>query len=206
MSQKRRRRGEGDTLLIACGALGREITDLMDLNGWDAFTVTCLPAIWHNHPERIPEGVRQKIRENRDRYASILVLYGDCGTGGRLDQVLAEEGVERIDGPHCYSFFTGNAAFAAREDDDVTSFFLTDYLARHFDRLIWQGLGMDRHPDLLPMYFGNYRKLVYLAQVADDGLDTMARAAAEKLGLAYERRLTGYGDLAGFMSDHATRR
>lgn len=206
MSQKRRRRGEGDTLLIACGALGREITDLMDLNGWDAFTVTCLPAIWHNHPERIPEGVRQKIRENRDRYASILVLYGDCGTGGRLDQVLAEEGVERIDGPHCYSFFTGNAAFAAREDDDVTSFFLTDYLARHFDRLIWQGLGMDRHPDLLPMYFGNYRKLVYLAQVTDDGLDTMARAAAEKLGLAYERRLTGYGDLAGFMSDHATTR
>lgn len=197
---KPRRRGEGDTLLIACGALAREITVLMELNDWSAFTVTCLPAKLHNRPQLIPEAVRRKIREGRGHYRDILVLYGDCGTGGLLDKVLAEEGVERIDGPHCYSFFSGNEAFAAKADDEFAAFYLTDYLARHFDRLIWEGLGLDRHPELLSDYFGNYEKLVYLAQVEDDELKDMARAAAERLGLAYEYRFTGYGDLASFMS------
>lgn len=202
--RKARRRGRGDTLLIACGALGREITAVMESSGMEAFTVACLPAKWHNTPQLIPEAVRAKIRSNRDAYRRILVLYGDCGTGGLLDKVLAEEGVERIDGPHCYSFFTGNEAFAARADDDVTSFYLTDYLARHFDRLIWQGLGLDRHPELLDLYFGNYEKIVYLAQTDDPDLDRIAQAAADRLGLAYERRFTGYGDLAAFMNAENT--
>ena len=128
------------------------------------------------------------------------MLYGDCGTGGLLDRMLEEEGVERIDGPHCYAFFSGNEAFAAKADDDVTAFFLTDYLAKHFDKLIWAGLGLDRHPELLPLYFGNYTKIVYLAQTRDEDIAKKAMAAAKKLGLAYEYRFTGYGELEAGMA------
>lgn len=200
---KPKRRGEGGTLLIACGALGREITALMELNSWTAFTVTCLPAKLHNTPQLIPEAVRQKIRDGRPHYSDIVVLYGDCGTGGLLDKVLEEEGVDRIDGPHCYSFFSGNETFAASAEDEFAAFYLTDYLARHFDRLVWQGLGLDRHPELLEIYFGNYEKVIYLAQIEDPELDLMARAAAERLGLAYEYRFTGYGDLASYLADRS---
>ncbi len=195
------RRGAGDVLLIACGALGREIVALIEANRWSGFDVTCLPAKWHNTPQFIPEAVREKIRAAKGRYRKIFVLYGDCGTGGLLDKVIEEEGVERIGGPHCYSFYSGNEAFAARAEDEVTAFYLTDYLVRHFDRLIWQGLGLDRHPDLRDAYFGNYEKIIYLAQTEDPDLETKARAAAERLGLAYEYRFTGFGDLARFMRD-----
>ncbi len=187
--------GRGDVLLIACGALAREIVDLIERNRWAAFDVACLPAKWHNTPQFIVPAIREKIRAAKGRYRTIFVLYGDCGTGGELDRLLAEEGIERIDGPHCYAFFSGNEAFAARADDDLTAFFLTDYLARHFDRLIWQGLALDRHPELLPMYFGNYTKIVYLAQTRDEEIAKQAIAAAKKLGLAYEYRYTGYGEL-----------
>jgi hypothetical protein len=187
--------GKGDVLLIACGALAREIVDLIERNRWTAFDVQCLPAKWHNTPAKIVPGVREKIQAAKGRYKSIFVLYGDCGTGGLLDKLLEEEGVERIGGPHCYSFYSGNEAFAAKSDEDVTSFFLTDYLARHFDKLVWTGLGLDRHPELLPLYFGNYKKIVYLAQTPDEELAKKAMAAAKKLGLEYEYRFTGYGDL-----------
>lgn len=203
MTGKTPKRGEGNILLIACGALAREITIVMELNALRAFTVTCLPAHLHNTPELIPGAVRDKIREMRPRYRDMLVLYGDCGTGGLLDRVLEEEGVGRIGGPHCYSFFSGNDVFAARGGGDMTSFFLTDYLARHFDRLIWKGLGLDRHPDIRDMVFGNYEKVVHLAQVEDPELLAMAQAAAGRLGLAFEYRFTGYGDLASFMLDRA---
>jgi len=196
-------RNKGKVLLIACGALAREIVDLIEMNRWQAFDIQCLPAIWHNRPEKIPPAVRQKIRAARGKYQSVFVLYGDCGSGGLLDKVLEEENVERIPGPHCYSFFSGNAAFARREEDDITSFFLTDYLARHFDKLIWEGLGIHHHPELLPLYFGNYSKLVYLAQTHDPVLEEDARAAAARLGLAYEYRFTGYGDLQTVMAGRA---
>lgn len=195
--------GGGAVLLIACGALAREIVDLIEKNRWAAFDVACLPAKWHNTPQFIPEGVRGKIREAKDRYRKIFVLYGDCGTGGLLDKVLEEEGVERIGGPHCYAFYSGNETFAAAAEDDVTSFYLTDYLARHFDKLIWQGLGLADHPELLPIYFGNYRKLVYLAQTREPRLDMKARAAAARLGLEYEYRFTGYGELDTAMRERA---
>ena len=188
-------RGRGEVLLIACGALAREIIDLIERNRWQAFDVTCLPAKWHNTPALIVPGVCAKIREARGRYRRIFVLYGDCGTGGALDRMLAEEGVERIDGPHCYAFFSGNPAFLEQSEHEFTAFYLTDYLVRQFDKLIWEGLGMDRHPELRDMYFGNYTKVVYLAQIQDQDLDRRARAAAEKLGLAYEYRFTGYGEL-----------
>lgn len=187
--------GKGQVLLIACGALAREIVDLIERNRWPLFDLQCLPAKWHNTPQKIVPGVREKIREAKGRYRSIFVLYGDCGTGGQLDAMLAEEGVERIAGPHCYAFFSGNADFESHADTDVTGFFLTDYLARHFDKLIWVGLGLDQHPELLPLYFGNYTKIVYLAQTRDEELAKKAMAAARKLGLNYEYRFTGYGEL-----------
>jgi hypothetical protein len=191
-------------LLIACGALAQEIVALQRLNRWErSLEVTCLPAIWHNTPDKIPEGVRQKIRANRERYDRIFVAYADCGTGGLLDAVLQEEGVERIEGPHCYQFFAGTAAFEKMMDDELGTFFLTDYLCRHFDRLVWTGFGLDRRPDMKDMVFGHYKKLIMLAQVEDAALSAKAQEIAQRLGLAFEYRLTGYGELAGFMAHAA---
>ena len=187
--------GQGKVLLLACGALGREIVDLIERNRWTAFDLQCLPAKWHNTPDKIVPALREKIRDAKPRYQSIFVLYGDCGTGGNIDKLLAEEGVERLEGPHCYAFFSGQETFASTAEEDVTAFFLTDYLARHFDKLIWEGLGMDRHPELLPLYFGNYTKIVFLAQTRNEDLAKKAMAAARRLGLAYEYRYTGYGEL-----------
>ncbi len=186
-------------LVIACGALAREILALSERAG-RAFDVTCLPAQLHNRPERIPEAVRGKIRAARETYDDILCLYGDCGTGGLLDVVLQEEGVERIAGPHCYSFFAGEPAFDAMMEEEAGTFFLTDFLARHFERLVIEGLGLDRFPQLRDDYFGAYVRLVYLAQTDDADLDAKARAAADRLGLAFERRFTGYGGLAAFLN------
>ena len=183
------------TLILACGALSHEIVALIRANGWEGFAVQCLPADLHNRPGEIPEAVRAKIREARGRYDNVFVAYADCGTGGRLDAVLAEEGVERLPGAHCYEFYAGAAAFRAMAEEEPGTFYLTDFLVRHFDRLIIRGMGIDRHPELLSMLFGNYRRVVYLAQREDPALEEKARAAAERLGLEYEYRYTGYGDL-----------
>ncbi len=155
--------GQG-MLIIACGALAHEITALRRANGWDSLDVSCLPAELHNRPEKIPGAVRTVIHATRDRYRSIFVAYGDCGTGGLLDEVLREEGVERIPGAHCYEFFATAPVFAALADAEPGTFYLTDFLLRHFERLVIRGLGLDRHPELFATYFGNYRRLVYLAQ------------------------------------------
>ena len=191
------------TLLIACGALAREVVDIIRLNNWRHMTVTCLPAGWHNTPDRIPEGVRRKIREARADYEVIKVLYGDCGSGGLLDRVLEEEGVERIPGPHCYAFYAGLDRFEDMAEAEIGTFYLTDYLVRHFDRLIVQGLGLDRHPQLLDAYFGNYTAVMYLAQTEDAALQARAKAAAERLGLAYRYHFTGMSGLAGYMAGTA---
>lgn len=183
--------------VIACGAIAREVLAIRHTNGLDHIDLLCLPAIWHAHPEKIAPGVEQAIKEARaEGFSRIFVGYADCGTGGLLDRLCEREGVERIAGPHCYSFFAGNDAFAAN-DDDVTSFFLTDFLARQFRAFVIEPLGLDRHPQLKDMYFGNYTKLVYLSQVEDEGLQQKAKDAADYLGLAYEYRFTGYGDLTG---------
>lgn len=182
-------------LLIGCGALAREIMAVLRKSRWNGIEVQCLPAKLHNAPQLIPDAVRAKIQESRERFEQIFVLYGDCGTGGLLDQVLVEEGVERIAGAHCYEFFAGTEDFTELADDEPASFFLTDFLVRHFDRLVIKGLGIDRHPELLPLYFGNYRRVVYLAQTHSAKHLAAARAAAVRLGLAFEYRFTGYGDL-----------
>lgn len=186
--------GEG-LLIIACGALAHEITALRRANRWDRLEVKCLPADLHNRPEKIPPAVRALIHASRPRYRSIFVAYADCGTGGMLDKVLREEGVERIPGAHCYEFFATSPVFSALADAEPGTFYLTDFLLRHFERLVFEGLGLDRHPELFPSYFGNYRKLVYLAQAPAPHAETEARVIAARLGLQFEYRLTGYGTL-----------
>ena len=188
------------TLIIACGALARELVALTAQLGDSQVAITCLPAIWHNTPDKIPAGVAAKIRAARAKYEHIFVAYGDCGTGGQLDAVLAAEGVERIAGPHCYQFFMGEAEFSAISDMDPTAFYLTDYLVRHFDRIIIKGLGLDRFPELRDSYFGNYTKLIYIAQTEDQRLYAKAVAAAERLGLGFEYCYRGYGELGPFVA------
>ena len=181
-------------LVIACGALARELEALTrELPGVE---VEYLAAPLHNRPERIPDAVRARIRAARERgHGRILVGYADCGTGGLLDRVVAEEGVERLPGAHCYELYAGRAAFAELQDEEPGTFYLTDFLVRGFDGLVWRGLGLDRHPELLPIYFGNYRRVVHLAQTDDPALAERAQAAAARLGLGFERRFVGLGAL-----------
>ncbi|MDP5216400.1 DUF1638 domain-containing protein [Ruegeria sp. 2205SS24-7] len=188
-------RGEGRILLIACGALAREILALIKANGWSHMTLTCLPAIYHLHPENIPQAVEDAVLKNREDYDDIFVVYADCGTGGLLQSLCDRLGVQMVAGPHCYSFFEGNDRFAELAEDEFTAFYLTDFLVRQFDAFIWKPMGLDRHPELRDMYFGNYTKLVYQAQIDDPELTEKARACAERMGLEFERRFTGYGDL-----------
>jgi Protein of unknown function (DUF1638) len=192
-----RRGARRKILVIACGALAREALALK----LDAIDLICLPASLHNRPERIPEAMRAKIRAHRLAYDKILCLYGDCGTGGELDRVLAEERVERIAGAHCYAFYAGEKTFDALAEEEPGTFYLTDFLVRHFDALVIKGLGLDRFPQLRDDYFGAYRRVVYLAQIDDPELTAKAKAAAERLGLAYEQRLTGLDGLASFLGE-----
>jgi len=187
------------TLVVACGALAREVTGLTSAHGWDHLRITCLPAGLHNHPDKIPGALRDKIIAERMPEEQVLVMYGDCGTSGEIDKVLAEFGATRIPGAHCYAFYAGETDFDALMAEEPGSFFLTDYLVRQFDTLIIKGLGLDRFPQLMSEYFGNYRRLVYLAQTDDPELDEQAKVAAKRLGLDYEKRRTGLGDLADFM-------
>jgi hypothetical protein len=183
------------SLIIACGALAREILAVIDANALTHIELTCLPASLHNRPEKIPDAVRAAIHAARLTHERIFVAYADCGTGGLLDAVLTEEGVTRLPGAHCYAFYSGVEAFATRQDDDMRAFFLTDFLVRQFDTLVIEGLGLDRHPELRDAYFGNYEKVVYLAQTHDADLRRDAERAARKLGLAFEHRFVGFGDL-----------
>jgi len=183
-------------LVIACGALAREVLALK----LDWLDLVCLPASLHNRPERIPGAMRRKIRANRAAYDEIFCLYGDCGTGGALDDVLEQEGVARIAGAHCYAFYAGEDAFAAIAAEEPGTFYLTDFLARHFDALVVRGLGLDRFPHLREDYFKAYRRVVHLAQFDDPEMTAKARAAAERLGLVYERRFTGLGGIASFLN------
>lgn len=186
-------------LVVACGALGREVTTLQRINGWDHITLVCLPAILHNRPERIPDAVAAAVAARRDGHDRIFVAYGDCGTGGRLAALCDAIGATMIDAPHCYAFYEGAAAFAAHADE-IDAFYLTDFLARQFDAFVWRPLGLDRHPQLREMYFAHYTRLVYLAQTDDPALTARAADAAARLGLSFERRFTGFGELGDWMA------
>lgn len=187
--------GEGRVLLIACGALAREIVALKAANRWDHLDLQCLPAILHNHPDRIAPAVEAAVAARGGGYGRVFVVYADCGTGGALAATCARLGVEMVAGPHCYAFFDGLDAFAARAEEEAGAFFLTDFLVRQFEAFVIRPLGLDRHPELRDLYFGNYDRLVHLAQTDDPALDAAARAAALRLRLAHHRRFTGYGEL-----------
>ncbi len=189
------------SLVIACGALARELLDIVSVNALDDVVVECLPVGLHNRPKEIPAAVADRIDRARGDFDQILVGYADCGTGGLLDRLIDAErergtNIERLPGAHCYEFYATTPVFEAIHEHDPRNFYLTDYLVKHFDRVVMVGLGIDRHPQLLADYFGNYRTVIHLAQSDDARLETEGRAAAQKLGLAYERRLVGYGDLA----------
>jgi len=182
--------------VIACGAIAREILAVSRQQGLNHIDLNCLPAIWHAYPQKIVPGLEAAVAEARQNgFERIFFAYADCGTGGEIDRLCEREGIARIEGPHCYSFFSGNAAFHDKADDDLLSFFLTDFLARQFRAFVIEPLGLDRHPELKPTYFGNYKKLIYLSQEEDEELQHKAREAADYLGLEYEYRFTGYGDL-----------
>ncbi len=194
----------GSILIIACGALAHEITALKRLNGWDHIDLQCLRADLHNHPQKITGAVKEQIDKARNNYDRIYIGYADCGTGGLLDALLESEQIERLPGAHCYEFFATSRVFNELSDAELGTLYLTDYLTRHFDRIIIKGFGLDRHPDIQTMMFANYKKLVYLSQVRDDALVEQARKAADRLGLEFEHRHTGYGDLESSLTSIAT--
>jgi len=183
------------TLVIGCGALGRELVELVARDGLEHVEVRCLPASLHNRPEGIPAAVEGLVIAAQGRYERVFVAYGDCGTGGGLDRVLAAHGIERLPGAHCYQAYAGLAAFDRMAEEEPGTFYLTDFLVRSFDRLVVAGLGLDRHPELLPQYFAGYRRVVYLSQRDDPALLAAAARAAERLGLSFECRHTGLGEL-----------
>ena len=183
-------------LVLACGALAREIRDIVAANGWSHVDLECLPATLHNTPKDIPDAVDHRLAVARENYERILVGYADCGTGGLLEPVVERHGAEMLPGAHCYEFFAGRELFAELHEAELGTFYLTDFLVKHFDRMVWRTLGLDRHPELRDSYFGNYRKLVYLAQLDDETLVVGAQEAADRLGLQFEHRRVGYGELA----------
>jgi hypothetical protein len=187
--------GEARVLVLACGAIAREVLAVISRGGWTHVDLRCLPAQLHARPERIPAAVDAKLAELAGRYERVFVAYADCGTGGALEPVLERHGVERLPGAHCYGFIAGNDAWDAMHEEEPATFYLTDFLARHFDALVVRALKLDTHPELKPLMFGNYRRLVYLAQTDDPALDRRAEDAAAFLGLDYERVRTGYGEL-----------
>lgn len=191
---------QSKSLIIACGALSHEIVELIRINRWSHLELTCLPAYWHHQPDRIPSGLRKKIRENRDSYSHIYVMYGDCGTWGQIDRVVSQEGAERIEGPHCFSFLMGNNEFTEYSTDDITTFYLSDFFCRYFEKFVWEALGLDRRDDMVEFVFGNYKKIVYLAQTDDADLRQKAEDIAQRLKLDFEYRFTGYGDMGKMMS------
>ena len=182
-------------LVITCAAIAREVNEIKKLGQWSQMDLQAITADLHARPEKIPAAVADKIDKARDQYDHIFVAYGDCGTSGELDRVLEEKGVRRLPGAHCYDFLAGRENYEQMQEQEPGTFYLTDFLAQHFQRLVIEILGIDRHPELLEMYFGNYTRLVYLAQTDSDEITELARAAADQLGLRFERKFTGMGEM-----------
>lgn len=182
-------------LIIACGALAQEIVQLQKLNGWNHLHLKCLDAELHNRPHLIAGKLREKITQHRNEYNNIFVAYADCGSGGEIDRVLEDENIERLPGAHCYSFFAGEQRFKEISEQELGSFYLTDFLAKHFERLVIRGLKLDQYPELRNQYFGNYTRVVYLSQEDNPSVRSLAKNAALFLGLDFEHEHCGYGDL-----------
>ena len=190
-------------LVIACGALAKEITALIRMNNWTHLQLRYLPAKLHNEPKNIPQNIRKYLVNAQNKFSRIFIGYADCGTGGKLDNLLEEFGVQRLPGAHCYEFFSSTQTFSKMLEEEPGSFFLTDFLVKSFEKLIWQGLKINSHPELLKIYFRHYKRLVYLAQTESKELQTQAQEIAKRLGLSYSYRFNGYGGLSPALSDLA---
>ena len=192
-------------LIIACGALAREITELKRSYGWNHLRIKCIDARLHNRPDEIPRRVQALIRENRASFEHIFVAYANCGAGVMLDRVLREEGVERLPGAHCYELYGGREHFAALSSAEPGTFYLTDFLVRHFDRLVIEPLRLDEHPELRDAYFGNYTRVVYLSQNRNADFLNAAEVAAARLSLPFEHVHCGFGELDAELAQRVSR-
>ncbi len=190
-------------LVIACGALATELRAVLKTQGLaEAVEVVYLPANLHNRPERIVPELEPLLDAAAAQGRTVFVAYADCGTGGALDALLERHpGVRRLPGSHCYEFFSGAEQFAAMHEEELGTLFLTDFLAKHFEPLLWQGLGLDRYPQLRDMYFGNYRRVVLISQTTSESIVAQGRAAAERLGLEFEHRHVGLEPFTGLVAD-----
>ena len=182
-------------LVITCAAIAREVNELKKIGQWSQMDLQAITVDLHARPEKIPAAVAARIDQAADKYDHIFVAYGDCGTSGELDRVLEERGVKRLPGAHCYDFLAGRDNYEQMQEQEPGTFYLTDFLTQHFQRLVIETLGLDRFPELLETYFGNYTRLVYLAQTDSDELTRLASDAADQLGLRFERRFTGMGEM-----------
>ena len=187
-------------LVLACGALAREIKALVAVNGIENVNVEYLPASLHNRPEKICEQLRQRLEQARD-FDRVFLGYADCGTAGDIDRLCAEFQIKRLPGSHCYEFYLGPGSFDRLHDEEPGTFYLTDYLAKHFDRLVFEILGIDDHPELFDLYFANYRRVVFLTQDNSSETREAASAAARRLGLPLLTIPTGWGQLETSISE-----
>lgn len=184
------------TLVVACGALAREIHQLKQSNGWQHLQLRCLPAELHNRPEQIPARLLEELTHAQGQFERIFVAYADCGTKGEIDKVLAQfDGIQRLAGPHCYATYAGQSHFDELSEQEPGTLYLTDFLARHFRRFVIQPLKLDQHPELIDAFFGNYKRVLYISQSHSQALETKARDAARYLGLDFEQHHCGYGEL-----------
>lgn len=195
----------GRLLVIGCGALAEELSALKKANQWTAVDIKCLDAALHNRPERIADRLEVALTQQHTHYDNIFIAYADCGTGGAVDRVADQFNAQRLPGAHCYEFYATSPVFAALAEAEPGTFYLTDFLVRHFERLVIQEMKLDKHPELEEMMFGHYRKVVYLAQIEDSQLRVEAERAAARLKLPLEVVTTGYGLLASKVEEQVVR-
>ena len=195
----------GRLLVIGCGALAEELSALKKANQWTAVDIKCLDAALHNRPERIADRLEVALTQQHAHYDHIFIAYADCGTGGAVDRVADQFNAQRLPGAHCYEFYATSPVFAALAEAEPGTFYLTDFLVRHFERLVIQEMKLDKHPELEEMMFGHYRKVVYLAQIEDSQLRVEAERAAARLKLPLEVVTTGYGLLASKVEEQVVR-
>ena len=184
-----------EILIIGCGAIAHEVKEIIRLNNWDNIRLQCLNADLHNTPKILPKKIKEAIDSNINDYSKIFLAYADCGTGGLIDLILKDYDIERLDGAHCYEFYSGSSVFKELSEKEIGTFYLTDFLVKNFDRLVIDGLGIQKYPSLKEDYFKNYKNVVYLAQKQDNVLESKARECADYLNLEFSTLFTGLNNL-----------
>ena len=190
-----------DILIIGCGAIAHEVSEIIELNNWDNVRLQCLNAELHNTPKILPRKIKETIDSNINDYSKIFLAYADCGTGGLIDLLLKDYDIERLDGAHCYEFYSGSSVFKELSEKEIGTFYLTDFLVKNFDRLVIEGLGIQKYPSLKEDYFRNYKNVVYLAQLQDNVLESKARECADYLNLEFSVHFTGLKNLGNQLNE-----